>query len=210
MGVEIRLTWTKSGDSNTICFHQAASKSKQINYIWTIKDEYGNYFSSSEEIKREAFHFYRNQLFEKEGDNINVKMNFSNMFPVMINEEDIFAMDNPILEEDLLQAIKEMTSDKSLGSDGWPIKLFSFLFNLMGSDLISMSKEFQVSCHIPDAIISTFLPHKPKKKDPISFYDYRPIFLCNVFYKMISMLLANIIKKIISPRISIEKFGFFF
>ena len=49
----------------------------------------------------------------------------------------------------------------------------------------------------------TYIALIPKSSNPISVTEYRPISLCNVFYKLISKTLANILKlvldKIISP-----------
>jgi hypothetical protein len=42
----------------------------------------------------------------------------------------------------------------------------------------------------------------PKIKNPVSITDFRPISLCNVIYKMISRMLANILKRILPHIIS--------
>jgi hypothetical protein len=55
---------------------------------------------------------------------------------------------------------------------------------------------------------STFLALIPKSNKPQTFGDYRSISLCNLVYKLISKVIANCIKPILSRNLSVEQFGF--
>lgn len=59
-------------------------------------------------------------------------------------------------------------------------------------------------------LTSTFLAIIPKKKEALSFEDFWPIFFCNMVYKLISKILANHLKPILSDTISEEQFGFLY
>jgi hypothetical protein len=48
----------------------------------------------------------------------------------------------------------------------------------------------------------------PKVNNPTTFGDYRPIPLCNLCYKLISKVIANRIKPILSRSLSEEQLGF--
>lgn len=80
-----------------------------------------------------------------------------------------------------------MAKDKSPEPDGWPANFFLHFFDLMGSDLVNLAETVNLSRHIPGFIKSTFLTLIPKIQKPFYFYDYRPISLCNVIYKMMSI-----------------------
>lgn len=55
---------------------------------------------------------------------------------------------------------------------------------------------------------STFISLMPKVDSPKSFEDFRHILQCNVIYKVITKIIANILKLILSKSISQEKFAF--
>jgi hypothetical protein len=55
---------------------------------------------------------------------------------------------------------------------------------------------------------TTFFTLIPKVNNPSSFGDYRPIALCNLCYKLISKIIANRIKPILSRSLSEEQLGF--
>jgi hypothetical protein len=55
---------------------------------------------------------------------------------------------------------------------------------------------------------STFLTLIPKVNKPTSFGDFRPIALCNLTYKIITKLIKNMIKIVLSRTLSREKLRF--
>jgi hypothetical protein len=58
------------------------------------------------------------------------------------------------------------------------------------------------------SINSTFIALIPKVNGSASFGDFRPIALCNLCYKIITKIIANRIRPILSRTISKEQFGF--
>lgn len=61
---------------------------------------------------------------------------------------------------------------------------------------------------LPKRVNSKILALIPKKKDAITMKDYRPISCCNVFYKIISKILANCLKIILPNFISPNQSAF--
>ena len=58
------------------------------------------------------------------------------------------------------------------------------------------------------AINSTFIALIPKSGIPSPFDDYRPISLCNCVYKIISKIIANRLRPILSQHIAPQQFAF--
>jgi hypothetical protein len=55
---------------------------------------------------------------------------------------------------------------------------------------------------------STYLTLILKENNPLSFGDYRPISLCNLCYKLITTLIANRLKPVLSRSLSSKQLGF--
>jgi hypothetical protein len=71
-----------------------------------------------------------------------------------------------------------------------------------------MVEESRIRGEVVGGLNSTFLALIPKVNKPTSFEDFRPISLCNLCYKLISKIIANRIKPILSRSLSEEKLGF--
>jgi hypothetical protein len=81
-------------------------------------------------------------------------------------------------------------------------------FDLVGPDLLELVEDSRIRGKVNGAINSTFLTLIPKFDDPSTFGDFRPIALCNLCYKLISKIIANRVKPILSRFLSFEKLGF--
>jgi len=62
--------------------------------------------------------------------------------------------------------------------------------------------------HLCGGINSTFLALIPKENRSVSFDDFRPIALCNLRYKVISKVITNRLKPVLSSCLSAEQLGF--
>ena len=78
----------------------------------------------------------------------------------------------------------------------------------MGKELLSAVDCARVSGCFPPSLNSTFLALIPKKEKPLTFVDFRPIFLCNLLYKLISKAIAVRLKPFLDSHISREQYGF--
>ena len=61
---------------------------------------------------------------------------------------------------------------------------------------------------VPQPVNHIFITLKPKKKSPEHVFDFRPIGLCNVLYKIFSKVLANRLKKFLPSIINEHQFAF--
>jgi len=71
-----------------------------------------------------------------------------------------------------------------------------------------MVEESKILGVIPGGLNATFLTLIPKANNPSSFDDFHPISLCNLCYKIISKIIANRLKPLLSKALSLEHMGF--
>ena len=70
-----------------------------------------------------------------------------------------------------------------------------------------MVEESRLKGNISGGLSSTFIALVPKVNNPLTFGDYRPISLYNLCYKIISKIIANRTKPILSRSLSEEQLG---
>jgi hypothetical protein len=122
-----------------------------------------------------------------------------------MKREDLY---KPVTLAELEAILKLFKKEKSPGPDGWTVELYLHFFEIMGEYLLALVEETRLSGHISGSINSTFIALIPKTNKPQQFGDFRPISLCNLVYKVISKVIANIIKPILSKFLSEEQLGF--
>jgi hypothetical protein len=126
----------------------------------------------------------------------------------MVNDDEASSLYDPVNLEEIKDVLTLFKKDKSPGPDGWTVEFFTYFFYLVGEDLVQMIEESRQSGFITGSLNSTFLALIPKENNPTNFGDFRPISLCNLCYKLISKIIANRIKPILSSTLSEEQLGF--
>ena len=90
----------------------------------------------------------------------------------------------------------------------WNVEFFLDSFDVMGNDLLNVVEKQRLKGKVVGALHVTCIALTPKGDKPRSLNDYRPISLCNLVYKIISKIIANRIKPMMSKWMSKEEFGF--
>lgn len=108
----------------------------------------------------------------------------------------------PIEDEEVKQALFHMHPGKSLGPDGMSPGFYQKFWPIVGNDIVHMVRKFYEDGILSTQLTNTNIALVPKKNDPQTMADLRPISLCNVVYKIISKVLANRVKQILDGIIS--------
>jgi len=132
------------------------------------------------------------------GSNLADIINVAGHFPKFVNEDEVEEIYTPMMTGELEGTLKWFKKDKSLGPDGWTIEFYLAFYDLLGEDLLKVVEECRLSGSLYNAINLNFIALIPKSDTPSSFNDYRPIYLCNCLYKIISKIIANRLHPILS------------
>ncbi|XP_071700540.1 uncharacterized protein [Rutidosis leptorrhynchoides] len=118
------------------------------------------------------------------------------------------ALEVSFTECEVIEAIKGCGKNKAPGPDGFNIKFYSKFWDIIKGDLIRAINWFWETGQISNGCNASFITLIPKVKDPLNFSNFRPISLIGSYYKMLSKMLSNRIRKIIPRLIGDEQSAF--
>eukprot|EP00253_Pinus_taeda_P012292 PITA_12292 len=203
-----RAIWLKAGDENSKFFHNFAKGRKVSNTIWSLPHPEGGMADNFNKLSQLGTAHFRGLFRNPPGANLVEIIEVASHFPRFVNEEDSEELMNPVTMEELESTLKWFKKDKSPGPDGWTIEFYLDFFEQIGQDLLSVIEECRISGSLYHAINSTFIALIPKTDSPSSFDDFCPISLCNVLYKIISKIIANRLRPILSTHNAPHQFAF--
>lgn len=129
--------------------------------------------------------------------------------PAVITDADNESLVKPFVMEEFSHALSEMHKDKALGPDGMNPGFYKRFWHLCGEEVFHASQSWLQQEYFPSYLNDTNIVLIPKKHNPASMKDLCPISLCNVVYKILSKVLANRLKPLLSKCISLEQPAFF-
>lgn len=108
-------------------------------------------------------------------------------------------LDNPFTDSDIRDALFSIDVNKTPGPDGFTSGFFTENWDILGTELCAVVKNFFNKGQMLTQVNSTLISLIPKGKNPSSVSDYRPISCCSTIYKTISKLLAKRLSWIFPP-----------
>jgi hypothetical protein len=100
-------------------------------------------------------------------------------------------MSAAVTREEVRRVIFAMNCNKAPGPDGFSAGFYQSAWSIVGNYVIDAMLEFFLSGRLLRKTNATILTLVPKKKNPTTMGDYRPISCCNLIYKCITKILAN-------------------
>ena len=114
----------------------------------------------------------------------------------------------PYEREEVKKALFQMFPTKSPGPDGFPLHFFQRHWDVCGVSVTDAILGILRGEESAECINDTLLVLIPKVSNPTLLSQFRPIRLCNVFYKIASKVLANRLKEILPEIVSEEQSAF--
>lgn len=180
------------------------------NVISEIVDESGHILTNHAKIN-EAFQQYYSNLYTSQctSDPLDTDSFLDTLDIPSIDQDQLTALENPISELEITQAISTLQSGKAPGPDGFPSEFFKAFSDKLIPLLCAVFSESHFKEALPQTMTQATISVLLKKhKDPRQCGSYRPISLLNVDYKILSKTLALRLERVMSSIVHPDQTGF--
>ena len=192
-----REIWLKEGDRNTGFFHRMANSHRRRNSISSIRIN-GRNLVKEDEVKEGLVRAFQCLLSAP----TSWRLPFPDLDVNLIGEDHCAKLEEMFTEEEILAAISGLNDDKATGPDGFPIAFWSFSWEFVKEEVMGFFREFFLHDQFVKSLNATFLVLVPKGRTVKDLKDLRPISLVGSLYKILSKVLANRIRRVMSLAIS--------
>ncbi|XP_026417371.1 uncharacterized protein LOC113312852 [Papaver somniferum] len=194
-----RQEYFRSFDRNTGYYHNYANRRKHFNHISALKLDNGQWVNERADLETLLINH-----FSSIGTTSNPYRNVEllNCIDPCISDIDNLNLLRPVTKQEIVDTINQMTPWTAPGPDGFPPGFYKENIDLLINDLWKTVNSFFESKHLFKEMNHTFLSLIQKTDNPSSPSEFRPISLCNSSYKIISKIIVNRMKPLLSKMIS--------
>ncbi|KAL0411811.1 UNVERIFIED_CONTAM: putative mitochondrial protein [Sesamum latifolium] len=194
--------WLKEGDRNTHFFHNKASNRFQRNMILKLKGANEQWVEEEEEIQQMIIDYFHGVFGSCNPDSADMRHGLEGLRRV-VDSNMAEELTKPYMEAEITKALFQMAPLKSPGPYGMPPIFYHIFWPTIKSDVCFCGLRLLNNLDFPASFNDTQNVLIPKCKNPVNLFNFLPISLCNVIYKITSKTIGNRLKpfltKIISP-----------
>ena len=192
-----RLLWLKEGDANTKFFHSIMSSRRRANSIVSLTTN-GNTIEGVQGIRGLVFNYFSSHFRSVAAERPSIEnLNFN-----MLSVSQCGDLIKPFSVEEVKQAVWDCDSFKSPGPDGVNLGFIKDFWPELQEDFMRFISDFHWNGKLSKGINNTFIALIPKIECPQRLNDFRPISMVRSLYKVLSKVLTNRLRRVMSSVIS--------
>ncbi|KAK4257184.1 hypothetical protein QN277_006806 [Acacia crassicarpa] len=200
-----RCNWLQSGDRNTRFFHASAVIKRRKFRVDAIQNDAGEWVEDQQTAKMMAHDFFLN-LYSRD-DSVKDPNELCSNFPV-IDTHELHMLAKKVTAIEIKNAAFAMGAFKAPGPDGIQAHFFQSQWDIVGPIICDFIEQCFDNPSYMTSINKSRVVLIPKVDNPISLRDFRPISLCNVSFKIITKVLANRFRGVMSTIVGPEQCSF--
>uniref|UniRef100_A0A2N9G4J9 Reverse transcriptase zinc-binding domain-containing protein n=1 Tax=Fagus sylvatica TaxID=28930 RepID=A0A2N9G4J9_FAGSY len=200
-----RELWLKEGDQNSRFFHLSTIIRRRRNYINEIKANDGSWLNSRKDI---GDYFTAKFIDLYQSQHPQFPPNLEDLIEACISDAENEALCSVLSEYEIKRAVFEMNPLKAPGPDGLPGLFYKHYWSIVGSQVIAAVQGFFREGWLLKEFNRTFITLIPKAQGACNFNQFRPISLCNVYYKIISKILVTRLRPLLNRLIDPAQVAF--
>ena len=202
-GARIRAKeqWAEEGETSSAFFFRQEKVRAPRRLFAGIRDAHGTIVRSVSAILRVWCLFYV-QLFSASFLSFPDQDFFLNSLERSLSPEDADLCEGDITIDECLRALNSFKNNKSPGLDGLPYEFYQSFWELLGPDLVLVYNDCLARGRLSFSQRTGLITLLYKKHDRLDVKNWRPISLLCTDYKILSKVLTNRIKPVLSSVVS--------
>ena len=199
-----RINWIKEGEDFDTLLPLLKENRRTNHNVSKITDKDGNHHTKPNEILKQFENFYK-ELYTKIDTNKTLQDDFLSGLQLSLSEENSDKADRSYNKNEFKEALFQLPSSKSPGSDGLPSEFYKTFWDIFSDDFSQVYKNSLMNKILPKSQREAIIKCLPKKGDLSKVSNWRPISLLNTDYKILSKAIANRLLKLLPNLISEEQ-----
>ena len=198
--IRSKAQWIEMGKKPTKYFFQLENKSQSRNSITELRV---NNFSvtSDKNILQECRDFYKTLYTVKPVD-LESQDWLLDQLDTALTADDQHRCEGELTLYECFEAVSQLSSNKSPGSDGLPVPFYRCFWSLLGPDLVAILNYSYTYGSLSNTQRRGIIRLLFKKDDPLELKNWPPISLLNTDYTICLKVLANRSRNVLPPIIN--------
>uniref|UniRef100_A0A3P9LWP5 Reverse transcriptase domain-containing protein n=1 Tax=Oryzias latipes TaxID=8090 RepID=A0A3P9LWP5_ORYLA len=206
--IRSRRRWMEEGEQNTAYFFRLERQNAKNNSIQKLNID-GNVTDNPKNIANYCSDFYT-KLYESKYCEETSNLFLQSLTDTKVIEPDLKEFcDKPLLLHEVISAIEHLKLNKSPGTDGLTSEFYKTFSEQLSPFLLHLFLESLNNNFLPPTLTQGLITLIPKpKKDLLLIDNWRPICLLNNDYKILALIFAERLKKVLDNIIDETQSGF--